>query len=68
MSLLGLIITLIVVGVLLWAVSALPFIDGGIKKIIYIVVVVFVCLWLVSALFGGVDGGSNSFLHSRIHF
>jgi cation transporter-like permease len=67
MSLLGLIITLLVVGVLLWAVSALPFIDAGIKKIIYIVVVVFVCLWLISALFGG-EGGGGSILNSRIHF
>jgi hypothetical protein len=66
MSLLGLIITLLIVGVLLWAVSALPFIDTGIKKIIYIVVVVFVCLWLISVLFGGGDGGS--ILNNRIHF
>jgi cation transporter-like permease len=65
MSLLGLIITLIVVGVLLWAVSQLPFIDAGIKKIIYIVVVVVVCLWLVSVLFGG---SGNNILNHRIGY
>jgi len=65
MSLLSLIITLIIIGVLLWAVSALPFIDAGIKKIIYIVVVVVVCLWLVSVLFGG---SGNNILNHRIGY
>jgi len=65
MSLLGLIVTLLIVGVLLWAVSALPFIDAGIKKIIYIVVVVVVCLWLVSVLFGG---SGNNILNHRIGY
>ncbi len=50
MSLIQLIVVLLVVGVLLWAVSAAPFIDAGIKKIIYIISVVAVCLWLLSAV------------------
>jgi nitrogen fixation-related uncharacterized protein len=49
-NMISLIVALILVGVLLWAVKALPFIDDGIKKIIYVLVVVAVCLWLLSSL------------------
>jgi hypothetical protein len=42
-----LVITLIVVGVLLWLVNTYIPMDGKIKKIINIVVVIVVVLWLL---------------------
>lgn len=53
MTLLGLIIALLILGVILWAINAAPFIDAGIKKIIYIVVVLVVVIWILSSLGGG---------------
>jgi hypothetical protein len=52
MSLITIVITLIVVGVLLWLVNAYIPMDGKIKKILNIVVVVVVVLWLLN-VFGG---------------
>lgn len=49
MSLLSLVITLIVVGVLLWLVNTYIPMDGKIKKILNIVVIVAVVLWLLYA-------------------
>ena len=49
MSLISLIITLIVIGVLLWLVNAYIPMDGKIKKILNIVVVICVVLWLLFA-------------------
>ncbi|MDB6125533.1 MAG: hypothetical protein JWQ71_4526 [Pedosphaera sp.] len=49
MSLMSLVITLIVVGVLLWLINTYIPMDGKIKKIINIVVVVAVVLWVLSA-------------------
>ena len=49
MSLIGLCITLIVVGVLLWLVNAYVPMDAKIKKILNIVVVVCVVVWLLYA-------------------
>jgi cation transporter-like permease len=48
MSLISLVISLIVVGVLLWLVNTYIPMDGKIKKILNIVVVVCVVLWLLS--------------------
>jgi hypothetical protein len=48
MPLVTLVITLIVVGVLLWLVNTYIPMDGKIKKIINIVVVVVVVLWLLN--------------------
>ncbi|MGA1980120.1 MAG: Thivi_2564 family membrane protein, partial [Sedimentisphaerales bacterium] len=47
MSLVTLVITLIVVGVLLWLVNTYIPMDGKIKKIINVVVVIVVILWLL---------------------
>lgn len=52
-SLVALIVGLLIIGLLLWAVKAAPFIDEGIKKIINIIVIVVVVLWLISVFFGG---------------
>jgi hypothetical protein len=51
MSLVTLVITLIVVGVLLWLVNTYIPMDGKIKKVLNIVVMVVVVLWLLN-LFG----------------
>jgi hypothetical protein len=47
MSLIAIVITLIVVGILLWLVNTYIPMDGKIKKILNIVVLVVVVLWLL---------------------
>jgi hypothetical protein len=47
MSLIGLIITLVVVGVLLWLLNNYVPMDGKIKRIINVVVVIVVVIWLL---------------------
>ncbi len=49
MPLLNVIVTLIVVGVLLWLVNSYIPMDAKIKKLLNIVVVIAVVLWLLSA-------------------
>ncbi len=49
MSLISLIITLIVIGVLLWLVNTYIPMDGKIKQILNIVVVICVVVWLLYA-------------------
>ena len=49
MPLLNVVVTLIVVGVLLWLVNSYIPMDAKIKKILNIVVVIAVVLWLLSA-------------------
>ena len=58
MSLISIVLTLIVVGVLLWLVNTYIPMDGKIKKILNIVVVVVVVLWLLQIL--GVLGSLNT--------
>jgi hypothetical protein len=53
----GLILTLVVVGVLLWAVNTYIPMDGKIKQILNVVVVVLVILWLLNVF--GVLGRAN---------
>jgi hypothetical protein len=48
MSLVNLIVTLIVVGVLLWVVNTYIPMDRKIKSILNVVVVIFVILWILS--------------------
>jgi hypothetical protein len=48
MSLITIVITLIVIGVLLWLVNTYIPMDGKIKKILNVVVVVVVILWLLN--------------------
>lgn len=57
MSLISLIVTLIVIGVLLWLVNAYIPMDGKIKNILNIVVVICVVIWLLSVF--GVIGHSG---------
>lgn len=56
MSVIGIILTLIVVGVLLWLVNSYIPMDAKIKKILNVVVVVLVIIWLLYA-FGVLGGG-----------
>jgi len=60
MTLLGLIVALVVVGLVLWLVNSLP-IDGRIKTIIVVVTILVILLCLLQAL-----GGGNAFLNHRI--
>ena len=48
MSLITIVVTLIVVGVLLWLVNTYIPMDGKIKKVLNIVVMVVVVLWLLN--------------------
>ncbi len=48
MSIIGLIIALVVIGVLLWLVNTYIPMDAKIKQIINIVVVIVVVLWLLN--------------------
>jgi 1-acyl-sn-glycerol-3-phosphate acyltransferase len=54
MSLISLVLTLVVVGVLLWLVNTYIPMDGKIKQILNAVVVIAVVLWLLYA-FGILD-------------
>ena len=58
MSLIGLLITLIVVGVLMWLVNSYIPMSPAIKKIINIVVVIIIVLWLLQ-VFGVLDYARN---------
>jgi len=58
MSLLSLVLTLIVVGVLLWLVNNYIPMDSKIKKILNVVVVICVVVWLLYA-FGILDRGGD---------
>jgi hypothetical protein len=48
MNLIGLVITLIVVGILLWLVNTYIPMDAKIKQILNVVVLICVILWLLS--------------------
>ena len=65
MSLISLVITLAVVGFLLWLLTTYVPMDATIKKIIVAVVVIAVCLWLLSAL--GLIGNLNSVQVPRLN-
>ncbi|MBI2197599.1 MAG: hypothetical protein HYU42_03220 [Candidatus Rokubacteria bacterium] len=47
MSLIGLVVTLVVVGVLLWLLNSSVPMDGKIKSIINVVVVIVVVIWVL---------------------
>jgi len=52
MDLISLVITIIVVGVLLWLVNSFIPMDGKIKQILNIVVVIVLVLWLLNVFVG----------------
>ena len=57
MSLISLVVTLIVVGVLLWLVNSYIPMDGKIKNILNVVVVICVVVWLLHAF--GIIGSAG---------
>jgi len=61
----SLIITLIVIGVLLWLVNTYIPMDGKIKQIINVVVVICVIVWLLSVF--GVLGHSRDIPVPQLH-
>ncbi len=65
MSLISLIITLIVVGVLLWLVNSYIPMDGKIKNILNVVVVICVVIWLLSAF--GIIGRTGDIRVPQVH-
>jgi hypothetical protein len=48
--LISLIIAVLIVGVLLWGLAALPFIDANIKQIIKVFIIVIFAIWLILQL------------------
>jgi hypothetical protein len=62
MSVITLVVTLIIVGFVLWLINKYIPMDGKIKSILNVVVVIIVILWLLSAF--GVIGPVSS-LHLR---
>lgn len=62
MTILGLIVSLVVIGVVLYVVQMIPM-DQKIKTILNVVVVVCVCVWLLEQ-FGFLNSG---ILTARIH-
>jgi len=48
---------LLIAGVLLWAVSAIPVLDATIKQFIRIAVIVIVAIWLIYVLMGMFGAG-----------
>ena len=55
MTLMSVVVTLVIVGVLLYVVESLLPIDATIKRMIHIVVIVVVLLWLLSIFLPGFD-------------
>jgi len=49
MSLINLVVTLVVVGVILWLINTYIPMEGRIKSILNVVVIIVVILWLLSA-------------------
>lgn len=52
------IFALLIVGLLLWALNAIPWIDAGIKQVIKILVIVVIALWLLFILYGMFTGAA----------
>ena len=65
MPLISVVLTLIVVGVLLWLVNTYLPMDGKIKKILNVVVVICVVVWLLSVF--GVIGHAGDVRVPQIH-
>lgn len=65
MPLISVVITLIVIGVLLWLVNTYIPMDGKIKQILNIVVVICVVVWLLYAF--GVINQANQIQVPKVH-
>lgn len=56
MTLIELVVTLVIVGLVLWAIQAVIPMDAKVKAILQVVVIVFLALWLLQG-FGLLHGG-----------
>jgi hypothetical protein len=65
MSLISLILTLVIVGVLLWLVNTYIPMDGKIKQILNVVVVICVVIWLLYAF--GILSGAGDIKVPQVH-
>lgn len=52
MNLLSLIVTLVVVGLIMWLVNSFIPMEERIKKILNVVVIIFIAIWLLGQLLG----------------
>ena len=59
MSLIGLVLVLVIIGVILWLINNYIPMDAKIKKIINVVVVVAVIIWVLGIFLGGWTGLEN---------
>jgi len=70
MSLLSVVVTLVVVGVILWLVNNYIPMDGKIKQVLNVVIIIVICIWLLQ-VFGiignvhGINTGINSGINIR---
>lgn len=64
MTLIGLIIVLVVIGVILWLINTLIPMDPKVKTILNVVAILVLCLWLVQVVLGGF-GVLNQPIHVR---
>jgi len=65
MSLISLIVTLVVIGVLLWLVNTYVPMDGKIKNILNVVVVICVVIWLLYTF--GIINHASEIQVPRVH-
>jgi hypothetical protein len=65
MSIVGLIITIAIVGVILWAVNTLLPMDPKIKQVLNVIVIVVLLIWLLQ-LFVGIGPTVGPILSNRI--
>jgi len=65
MSMISLILTLVVVGIVLWLINSYVPMDGKIRRIINVVVVICVVVWLLSVF--GVLGHSGDIRVPQLH-
>lgn len=65
MSLIGLIITLVVVGLLLWVINTQVPMQDTVKRILNVVVIIAVIIWLLTAF--GVLQSINNVQVPRVH-
>jgi len=54
--LITLVVTLLIVGLLLWAVDAMPWINAQVKTMIHILVIVFAVLYVIQMIFPAIRG------------
>lgn len=65
MSLIGILVVLVIVGVLLYLANTVLPIDGRIKTLINVIVILAVCVWLLE-VFGLVAGPVFGPVHRRV--